>query len=142
VTKVIKLEYFAQRAIIPIPINSTDNKPALSSPSPLLFLSLYLQFWSPPRTKNRFKMAAAIKAINARIRANPVLDYFCSTRTSLVSYALTPHSPEGSPGISGVGGGKNWAMPSSYFQRRKSETNHLLSLLISDTLSVKEPSHD
>jgi len=25
-------------------------------------------------------MAAAIKALNARIRANPVLDYFCSTR--------------------------------------------------------------
>lgn len=28
-------------------------------------------------------MAAAIKAINSRIRANPVLDYFCSTRTSI-----------------------------------------------------------
>ena len=27
-------------------------------------------------------MAAAIKALNARIRANPVADYFCSTRTS------------------------------------------------------------
>jgi hypothetical protein len=27
-------------------------------------------------------MAAAIKALNARIRANPVLDYFCSTRES------------------------------------------------------------
>lgn len=26
-------------------------------------------------------MAAAIKAINARIRANPVSDYICSTRT-------------------------------------------------------------
>ena len=25
-------------------------------------------------------MAAAIKALNARIRANPVTDYFCSTR--------------------------------------------------------------
>jgi len=25
-------------------------------------------------------MAAAIKAINAKIRANKVLDYFCSTR--------------------------------------------------------------
>lgn len=25
-------------------------------------------------------MAAAIKALNARIRANPVSDYFCSTR--------------------------------------------------------------
>ena len=30
-------------------------------------------------------MAAAIKAINARIRANPVTDYFCSTRKSLSS---------------------------------------------------------
>jgi hypothetical protein len=28
------------------------------------------------------KMAAAIKAINARIRANPVTDYICSTRKS------------------------------------------------------------
>jgi hypothetical protein len=27
-------------------------------------------------------MAAAIKAINARIRANPVADYLCSTRES------------------------------------------------------------
>jgi hypothetical protein len=27
-------------------------------------------------------MAAAIKAINARIRANPVTDYICSTRKS------------------------------------------------------------
>jgi hypothetical protein len=26
------------------------------------------------------KMAAAIKALNAKIRANPVADYFCSTR--------------------------------------------------------------
>lgn len=26
-------------------------------------------------------MAAAIKAINARIRSNKALDYFCSTRT-------------------------------------------------------------
>ena len=26
-------------------------------------------------------MAAAIKALNAKIRANPYLDYFCSTRT-------------------------------------------------------------
>lgn len=28
------------------------------------------------------KMAAAIKALNAKIRSNPVLDYFCSTRES------------------------------------------------------------
>jgi len=28
-------------------------------------------------------MAAAIKALNARIRANPVADYFCSTREFL-----------------------------------------------------------
>ena len=27
-------------------------------------------------------MAAAIKALNARIRANPVTDYLCSTRES------------------------------------------------------------
>ena len=27
-------------------------------------------------------MAAAIKALNAKIRSNPVTDYFCSTRTS------------------------------------------------------------
>lgn len=27
-------------------------------------------------------MAAAIKALNARIRSNPVTDYFCSTRES------------------------------------------------------------
>jgi hypothetical protein len=29
-------------------------------------------------------MAAAIKAINAKIRSNKALDYFCSTRTSLL----------------------------------------------------------
>lgn len=29
------------------------------------------------------RMAAAIKAINAKIRSNKVLDYFCSTRTLL-----------------------------------------------------------
>lgn len=29
-------------------------------------------------------MAAVIKAINARIRANPVTDYVCSTRTYLL----------------------------------------------------------
>ena len=28
-----------------------------------------------------FKMAAFIKAANAKIRANPMLDYICSTRT-------------------------------------------------------------
>lgn len=28
-------------------------------------------------------MAAAIKALNAKIRSNPVTDYFCSTRTFL-----------------------------------------------------------
>jgi hypothetical protein len=28
-------------------------------------------------------MAAFIKAINAKIRSNPALDYFCSTRTLL-----------------------------------------------------------
>lgn len=29
------------------------------------------------------KMAAAIKALNAKIRSNPMLDYVCSTRTFL-----------------------------------------------------------
>lgn len=29
-------------------------------------------------------MAAAIKALNARIRANPVTDYLCSTRESYI----------------------------------------------------------
>jgi hypothetical protein len=34
-------------------------------------------------------MAATIKAINARIRSNKVLDYFCSTRMSLqIGYTL------------------------------------------------------
>jgi hypothetical protein len=32
------------------------------------------------RGEEEVKMAAAIKALNARIRANPVTDYFCSTR--------------------------------------------------------------
>jgi hypothetical protein len=42
---------------------------------------------SPPRPQSRenltsnFTMAAAIKAINAKIRSNSVLDYVCSTRT-------------------------------------------------------------
>jgi hypothetical protein len=38
-------------------------------------------------------MAAAIKAINARIRANPYLDYFCSTRES------APYDPPGPIGV-------------------------------------------
>jgi len=35
-----------------------------------------------PVTNFKFttNMAAAIKALNAKIRANPVADYFCSTR--------------------------------------------------------------
>jgi hypothetical protein len=37
-------------------------------------------------------MAAAIKAINARIRANPVLDYFCSTRESYPDCATSTTS--------------------------------------------------
>ena len=42
---------------------------------------------SPPRiqspviTPSNFTMAAVIKAINAKIRSNSVLDYVCSTRT-------------------------------------------------------------
>jgi hypothetical protein len=31
-------------------------------------------------------MAAAIKALNAKIRSNKALDYFCSTRTLLYLY--------------------------------------------------------
>lgn len=34
-----------------------------------------------------FTMAAAIKAINAKIRSNKVLDYVCSTRTFLSSFS-------------------------------------------------------
>lgn len=34
------------------------------------------------RESRTVKMAAAVKALNARIRANPVTDYFCSTRES------------------------------------------------------------
>jgi len=33
-------------------------------------------------------MAAAIKALNARIRSNPTTDYLCSTRTFLSQAAL------------------------------------------------------
>jgi len=33
-------------------------------------------------------MAAAVKALNARIRANPVTDYLCSTRTFNPSESL------------------------------------------------------
>lgn len=34
-------------------------------------------------------MAAAIKALNAKIRANPVLDYVCSTREfSFISFPI------------------------------------------------------
>lgn len=34
----------------------------------------------PVQQHSHIKMAAAIKALNARIRANPVSDYLCSTR--------------------------------------------------------------
>ena len=33
-------------------------------------------------------MAAAIKAINAKIRSNKALDYFCSTRTFYLGHKL------------------------------------------------------
>lgn len=47
-------------------------------------LNLRTAHLSSPNThvENRATMAAAIKALNARIRANPVSDYFCSTRES------------------------------------------------------------
>jgi hypothetical protein len=32
-------------------------------------------------TTTPLNMAAAVKALNAKIRSNPTLDYFCSTRT-------------------------------------------------------------
>ena len=35
-------------------------------------------------------MAAAIKAINAKIRSNKVLDYFCSTRTLRLPSLISP----------------------------------------------------
>lgn len=35
-------------------------------------------------------MAAAIKALNARIRANPVSDYLCSTRESPIEQEEGP----------------------------------------------------
>ena len=44
-----------------------------SSPSP------------PSRKPEAVIMAAAIKALNAKIRSNPYTDYFCSTRKSCIS---------------------------------------------------------
>jgi hypothetical protein len=38
-------------------------------------------------------MAAAIKALNAKIRSNPVSDYFCSTRTSHPSHQRAHDAP-------------------------------------------------
>jgi hypothetical protein len=35
-------------------------------------------------------MAAAIKALNAKIRSNPVSDYFCSTREYLTIESPLP----------------------------------------------------
>ena len=48
----------------------------------LLFLETPLRFVANPRN-----MAVAfVKALNAKIRANPTLSYFCSTRTSDTSF--------------------------------------------------------
>lgn len=41
-------------------------------------------------------MAAAIKAINAKIRSNPYTDYFCSTRTCDLCFGV-PSSDPGTP---------------------------------------------
>jgi hypothetical protein len=48
-------------------------QPSSRIPPPFFFLSRDPWYHS-------LKMAAAIKAINAKIRSNKVLDYFCSTR--------------------------------------------------------------
>lgn len=37
-----------------------------------------------PKPLSTTNMAAFIKAVNAKIRSNPVTDYICSTRTSLL----------------------------------------------------------
>lgn len=50
------------------------NAPNLATYLSTTFLSLQLAY---------LKMAAAIKALNAKIRANPVSDYLCSTRKHL-----------------------------------------------------------
>lgn len=48
--------------------------PFPSAPAPIV----YHQY---DGTVDTFRMAALIKAANAKIRSNPVLDYVCSTRT-------------------------------------------------------------
>lgn len=40
----------------------------------------FLEVTASPTTTN-FTMAAFIKAVNAKIRSNPTVSYFCSTRT-------------------------------------------------------------
>ena len=61
----------------------SHRAPKRNTPKPLpiprfpFLFPLRLLSQSPSHTK----MAAAIKALNAKIRSNPVSDYFCSTRT-------------------------------------------------------------
>lgn len=45
------------------------------------------------------KMAAFVKAINAKIRANPALSYFCSTRKSSLILSLRPAQNNNRPVI-------------------------------------------
>lgn len=54
-------------------IPSVPNPPTAPCPPPT----------EPLTTRITVKMAAFVKAINAKIRSNPVSDYICSTRTSL-----------------------------------------------------------
>lgn len=50
----------------------------------LISISTLRSLLQSPRARaiDRTTMAAAVKALNAKIRANPVLDYVCSTRES------------------------------------------------------------
>jgi hypothetical protein len=82
---------------------NTDSPNPQACPSLILRPSIFFLHNSTPQCTHAdsyllsshtpFKMAAAIKAINAKIRSNKVLDYFCSTRKLLspADHSLNHH---------------------------------------------------
>lgn len=78
-TKQAELPSLLSRSASELFARKPDAKPNLTRSRPIT-----PQQTSTPYTEQSHttvdKMAAAIKALNAKIRSNPVADYFCSTR--------------------------------------------------------------
>jgi hypothetical protein len=98
----VTIKVAGRRAKLPGTIWPLTPIPIQACPSLILRHSIFLRNSTPQCTHadscllpfhTPLKMAAAIKAINAKIRSNKVLDYFCSTRKLLspTDHSLSHH---------------------------------------------------